>query len=80
MLETEDHQVICDCMFNVASDSTTKSFEEIWANREEVELDMDDNESSAGVHSGGPYTQSRAQANSKFSSKVVRHGGFVSRT
>jgi hypothetical protein len=79
MLETEDNQVLCDCMFNVDRDSTTKSFEEIWANREEVELDMDDNESSAGCIRVD-HTQSRAQANSKFSLKVARHGGFVSRT
>ena len=56
MLKTEDHQVICDFMFNVDSDSTTKSFAEIWANQEEVELDMDDIKSSVGVHSGGPYS------------------------
>jgi len=56
MLETEDNKVLCDCMFNVDSDSTTKSFEEIWASQEEVELDMDDNVSSVGISSGGPYT------------------------
>jgi hypothetical protein len=56
MLETEDNKVLCNCMFNVDSDSTTKSFEEIWESQEDVELDMDDNESSVGVHSGGPYT------------------------
>ena len=56
MLETEDHQVLCDCVFNVAGDSTTKSFEEMWVKREDVELNMDDHESSAGVHSGGPYS------------------------
>jgi hypothetical protein len=56
MLETEDNKVLCDCMFNVDSDSTTKSFEEVWANLEEVELDMDDNQSSIGIHSGGPYS------------------------
>jgi hypothetical protein len=53
MLTTEDHQVLCDCMFN---STTTQSFEELWENREAVELDMDDNELSAGVHSGGPYS------------------------
>jgi hypothetical protein len=55
MLETEDNQVLCEVMFNVAGDSTIESFEATWANREEVELDMNDHMSSAGVHSGGPY-------------------------
>jgi hypothetical protein len=29
MLQTEDHQLLCECMFNVEHDSTTKSFEEM---------------------------------------------------
>jgi hypothetical protein len=56
MLETEDNQVLCEIMFNVACDSTIESFEETWANRKEVKLDMNDHESSAGVHSSGPYS------------------------
>jgi antitoxin component of RelBE/YafQ-DinJ toxin-antitoxin module len=56
MLETEDNQVLCEIMFNVAGDSTIESFEATWANREEVELDMNDHKSSAGVHSSGPYS------------------------
>jgi hypothetical protein len=47
-------------MFNVDSDSATKSFEEIWANQELVKLDMDDNESSVGVHSGGSHSISKS--------------------
>jgi hypothetical protein len=38
MLQTADHQVVCDRMLNVASGSTTKAFEDVWANQAEVEL------------------------------------------
>ena len=41
---------------------------------------MHDNKSSAGVYSGGPYSVKSTSTNSRFSSKLVWHGRFLSST